>query len=136
MKHATRNVYEAIDRVFGEVLHQVGQDSTAIVVSNMGLQEDYPNLELTQAFCRQLGYHRMRKYSNSEPVAPRLIRRMIPQSWQRAISDRLPDDFHGRMLTKEWFGGTNWCATTVFPIPSYFLGFLHGIFAVGSHRAS
>jgi predicted AlkP superfamily phosphohydrolase/phosphomutase len=49
---------------------------------------------------------------------------MIPQSWQRAISDRLPDGFHGRMLTREWFGGTDWPATTLFPIPSYFLGLL------------
>ena len=55
---------------------------------------------------------------------PRLIRRMIPQSWQRAISEALPDNFHGRMLTREWFGGTDWSSTTVFPIPSYFLGFL------------
>ena len=124
LTHATRDVYRAIDKVFGEVLHQAGQDSTAIVVSNMGLQEDYPNLELTQAFCRQLGYHRVRKQSGTDSVVPRLIRRMIPQSWQRAISDRLPDGFHGRMLTREWFGGTDWSSTTVFPIPSYFLGFL------------
>ena len=54
LKHATRDVYQAIDRAFGEVLQQAGQDSAAIVVSNMGLQEDYPNLELTRAFCRQL----------------------------------------------------------------------------------
>jgi predicted AlkP superfamily phosphohydrolase/phosphomutase len=124
LRHALRDVYQAIDSVFGEVLHEGGQDSTALVMSNMGLQEDYPNLELTRAFCRQLGYHRMRKHASSEAVAPRLLRRMIPQSWQRAISDRLPDGFHARMLTKEWFGGTDWSATTVFPIPSYFLGFL------------
>jgi predicted AlkP superfamily phosphohydrolase/phosphomutase len=124
LAHATRDVYQAIDQVFGELLDQLGQDSTAIVVSNMGLQEDYPNLELTRAFCRQLGYHQMQRPSGSEPAAPRLMRRMIPQSWQRAISDRLPDGFHGRMLTREWLGGTDWSATTVFPIPSYFLGLL------------
>lgn len=124
LKHATRDVYQAIDHMFGRVLDQLGQDSTAIVVSNMGIQEDYPNLELTRAFCRQLGYHRMQQPAGSEPVAPRLVRRMIPQSWQRAISDRLPDGFHGRMLTREWFGGTDWPATTLFPIPSYFLGLL------------
>jgi predicted AlkP superfamily phosphohydrolase/phosphomutase len=49
---------------------------------------------------------------------------MIPQTWQRAISDRLPDAFHGRMLSREWLGGTDWSSTTVFPIPAYFLGFL------------
>src|SRR5262249_26367301 len=90
----------------------------------MGLQEDYPTLELTRAFCRQLGYHRMRKQSGTDSVAPRLIRRMIPQSWQRAMSDRLPDGFHGRILTREWFGGTDWSSTTVFPVPAFFLGFL------------
>ena len=36
----------------------------------------------------------------------------------------LPDAFHGRMLSREWLGGTDWTSTTVFPIPSYFLGFL------------
>lgn len=124
LTHATRDVYQAIDKAFGDLLDQLGEDSTAIIVSNMGLQEDYPNLELTRAFCRELGYHRMQRSPGSEPAAPRLIRRMLPQSWQRAISDRLPDRFRGRMLTREWLGGTDWSATTVFPIPSYFLGFL------------
>ena len=36
----------------------------------------------------------------------------------------LPDAVHGRMLSREWLGGTDWSSTTVFPIPSYFLGFL------------
>ena len=124
LTHATRDVYQAIDRVFGDLLTRLPQDSTVVVVSNMGLQEDYPNLELTQAFCRQLGYHRMRQHVDLWPGIPRLARRMIPQIWQRAISDRLPDAFHGRMLSREWLGGTDWSSTTVFPIPSYFLGFL------------
>jgi predicted AlkP superfamily phosphohydrolase/phosphomutase len=124
LTHATRDVYQAIDRVFGDLLERLPQDSTAAVVSNMGLQEDYPNLELTQAFCRQLGYHRMRPRVDSRPAIPRLARRMIPQSWQRTISSMLPDAFHAQMLSREWLGGTDWSATTVFPIPSYFLGFL------------
>ena len=124
LTHATRDVYQAIDRVFGDLLARLPQDSTAVVVSNMGLQEDYPNLELTQAFCRHLGYHRMQQKVKSWPAISQLVRRMIPQTWQRAISDMLPDDFHGRMLSREWFGGTDWSSTTVFPIPAYFLGFL------------
>ena len=124
LTHATRDVYQAIDRVFGDLLEQLPKNSTVVVVSNMGLQEDYPNLELTQAFCRQLGYHRMHQHSNSWPGIPRLARRIIPQSWQQAISSMLPDAFHGRMLSREWLGGTDWSATTVFPIPAYFLGFL------------
>lgn len=124
LTHATRTVYQAIDRVFGDLLKRLPQNSTAVVISNMGLQEDYPNLELTQAFCRQLGYHRMRQHVNSWPAIPRLARHMIPQTWQRAISERLPDGFHARMLSREWYGGTDWSSTTVFPIPAYFLGFL------------
>ena len=124
LTNALRDVYQAIDRVFGDLLEQLPQDSTAVVVSNMGIQEDYPNLELTQAFCRQLGYHRMQPRAHSRSSITRLARRAIPQSWQQAISSRLPDDFHGRMLSREWFGGTDWASTTVFPIPSYFLGFL------------
>jgi len=124
LTHATQDVYQAIDRVFGDLLGQLPQDSTVVVVSNMGLQEDYPTLELTQAFCRQLGYHSMQQNLDSWPTIPRLARRMIPQTWQRAISGMLPDAFHGRMLSREWFGGTDWSSTTVFPIPSYFQGFL------------
>ena len=124
LTHATRDVYQAIDRVFDDLLKRLPQDSTAVVVSNMGLQEDYPNLELTQAFCRQLGYHRMQQKVKSWPAISHLARRMIPQTWQRTISCMLPDAFHGRMLSREWFGGTDWSSTTVFPIPAYFLGFL------------
>lgn len=124
LTHATRDVYRAIDRVFGDLLKQLPQDSTAVVVSNMGLQEDYPSLELTRAFCRQLGYHRMQPHMDSRSAIPRLARRMMPQSWQRAVSSMLPDAVHGRMLSREWLGGTDWSSTTVFPIPSYFLGFL------------
>lgn len=124
LSHAIREVYQAIDRVFGDLLERLPQDSMVIVLSNMGIQEDYPNLELTQAFCRQLGYHRMNRGSGSSPAIHRLARRAIPQSWQRAISSMLPDDLHGRMLSREWFGGTDWSSTTVFPIPAYFLGFL------------
>jgi len=124
LTHATRDVYQAIDRVFGDLLNGLPKDSTVVVVSNMGLQEDYPNLELTQAFCRQLGYHQMQQNLDSWSTIPRLARRMIPQSWQRAISGMLPEAFHGRMLSREWLGGTDWSSTTVFPIPSYFLGFL------------
>lgn len=124
LTNATRDVYQAIDKVFGGLLDQLPENSTAVVVSNMGVQEDYPNLELTQAFCRQLGYHRKQKHSKLWPAIPRLARHMIPLSSQRAISDILPDAFHGRMLTREWLGGTDWAATTVFPVPAYFLGFL------------
>lgn len=124
LTHATRDVYQAIDRAFGDLLQRLPQDSTVVVVSNMGLQEDYPTLDLTQGFCRQLGYHRMRQNVDPWPAIPRLVRRMIPQTWQRTISGMLPDDFRGRMLTREWFGGTDWSSTTMFPIPSYFLGFL------------
>jgi predicted AlkP superfamily phosphohydrolase/phosphomutase len=124
LTHATRDVYQAIDRVFGDLLQRLPQDSTVVVVSNMGLQEDYPNLELTQAFCRRLGYHRMQKNLASWSAIPRLARRLIPPAWQRAISGMLPDGFHGQMLSREWLGGTDWSSTTVFPIPAYFLGFL------------
>jgi predicted AlkP superfamily phosphohydrolase/phosphomutase len=124
LTHATRDVYQAIDRVFGDLLRRLPKNSTAVVVSNMGLQEDYPNFELTQAFCRQLGYHQIQQHLNSWHAIPRLARRMIPQSWQRAISCRLPDAFHARMLTREWLGNTDWSSTTLFPVPAYFLGFL------------
>ncbi len=124
LTHATRDVYQAIDRAFGDLLKNFNQDCTVVVLSNMGVQEDYPNLELTQAFCRQLGYHQIQSRSSSWSSLSRVIRCVIPQSWQRGISERLPDRFHGRMLSREWLGGTDWSTTTVFPIPAYFLGFL------------
>ena len=124
LAQATRDVYQAIDRAFGVLLEQLGEDTTVIVLSNMGVQEDYPNMELTRSFCRELGYHRLSPSAGSQAAGPRLLRRLIPNTWQKAISDRLPDRFHGRMLTREWYGGTDWSSTTVFPIPSYFLGFL------------
>lgn len=124
LTHATRDVYQAIDKSIGDLLERLPKNSRVIIISNMGLQEDHPNLELTQAFCRQLGYHRMQQNMRSGYPITRLARHMIPQSWQRGISGWLPRDFRARMLFQEWLGGTDWLSTTVFPVPNYFLGFL------------
>jgi predicted AlkP superfamily phosphohydrolase/phosphomutase len=124
LRDATRDVYQAIDREFGELLARMPPDTTVVVVSNMGLQEDYPNLELTQAFCRELGYHRLQAGSSPWAALANLARRAIPAGWQRTVAGVLPDGFHARMLSREWLGGTDWSKTTVFPITAYFLGLL------------
>jgi predicted AlkP superfamily phosphohydrolase/phosphomutase len=141
LTQATRDVYHAIDSVLGDLLARLPRGTTAIVLSNMGVQEDYPNLELTMEFCRRLGYHRVDPRRHPWSPLARLARRVIPQDWQRAISNRLPDHLHGQMLSREWLGGTDWSATTVFPIPAYYLGHLrvnlrgrepHGIIEPGA----
>lgn len=122
LSNATRDVYQAIDNAFARVLAQLPEESNVVVTSNMGLQADYPSMELTQEFCRQLGYLRQQPAAGSKVT--RFARQVIPTAWQRTISNALPDQFRGKMLSGEWLGGVDWSSSTLFPIPSYFLGFL------------
>lgn len=124
LHNATRRIYQAIDAAYGEISKQLPANTAHVVLSNMGVQEDYPNFELTQDFCKQLGYHCLSSNETPWTHFARLLRRSIPQTLQKKISDLVPDGVRGRLLSTEWLGGTDWSKTTVFPIPSYYLGFL------------
>lgn len=124
LTHAIRNVYQAIDRQIGLLLRELPERSNVFVVSQVGIQDDYPNQRLLEAFCRQLGYQVPAEPAafSLEPLA--LARRALPEAWRIALSRYLPRQTRERLLADQFRSGTNWSRTTAFPIPAFYTGFL------------
>lgn len=121
---AIREVYRSIDRQMGLLLDELPAESNVFVVSNVGLQEDYPTRKLLEAFCRQLGYQ-VPVESSSHRLGPLAwARGVMPESWRLAASTRLPRRIRERLLAEQFREGTNWLETTAFPITSLYTGFL------------
>jgi predicted AlkP superfamily phosphohydrolase/phosphomutase len=121
LTHAVRDIYAAIDREMGLLLAHGLADANVIVVSSVGMKDQYPMGGLTEAFCRQLGYQ------VSPPFSPSLMgyaRRLVPERWRVAVSRHFSRETRERLLADQFRGGTDWSKTTAFAIPSSHNGFL------------
>jgi predicted AlkP superfamily phosphohydrolase/phosphomutase len=120
---AIRDVYQAIDRQMGRLLAQL-PEANVVVVSSVGMENDYPTVGLMEAFCRQLGYQDSPKSTplSLKPMA--LLRRMVPAAWRIALSRHLPRDTRERLLASQFRDSTNWKNTTAFAIPSFYTSFV------------
>jgi predicted AlkP superfamily phosphohydrolase/phosphomutase len=122
--HATRDVYQAIDREMGLLLAQMPPTTNVFVVSSIGLADHYPTGALMEAFCRQLGYQAQPE-SNASPFQPTaLARRMLPEAWRIALSRGLSREARERLFAQQFCVSANWKKTTAFAIPSIYTGFL------------
>ncbi|MBA2450114.1 MAG: hypothetical protein H0V51_19015, partial [Chloroflexi bacterium] len=82
---------------------------------------------LTEAFCRQFGYHaapRQDRPSKTRPTPLDLVRRLLPKSWRVALSHHLPWTAQERLLSEELARSTDWARTTAFTIPSLYTGYI------------
>ncbi len=96
LANAIRDTYEAVDRELGLLLEQL-PGSNVVVLSGMGMKSDYPATGLIEAFCHRLGYQAA--VAGAGGVDARsLARRVLPESWRIAISERLPRDAQERAL--------------------------------------
>lgn len=124
LTHAIREVYRAIDREMGLLLPQLPNNSNIVIVSSVGMEDDYPITGLTEAFLRQLGYQASLE-SNSFSFKPiDLVRRMVPESWRIALSRHLPREKREHLLADQFRRNTNWLKTTAFAIPSPYTSFI------------
>jgi len=124
LTRAIRKVYQAIDRQIGLLLTELPERSNVFIVSQVGIQDDYPNLRLLEAFCRQLGYQ---VPAESAPLSLRplaLARRIIPEAWRISLSRHLPRQTRERLLADQFRSSTNWRRTSAFPIPAFYTGFI------------
>lgn len=124
LANAIRDIYQAIDAQLGQLLEVVPDASNVFVLSNVGLHEEYPSRNLLGAFCRELGYHAAARSSGNGHDALTRVRRKIPRSWRMAVKGRLPKPILQRAQAAKLHAGTDWGRTTVFPIPSFYTGFL------------
>ncbi len=124
LTHAIRDVYQAIDAEFGALLTQLPDEASVVVASSVGMEDYYPTVGLTEAFCRQLGYQASPEPAPLSLHPLSLVRRVLPASWRVALSRFLPRDTRERLLADQFRSGTNWQKTTAFAIPAFYNGLI------------
>jgi len=121
---AVRSVYAGIDAAVADVLDAVANDADVVVLSNMGLARDHPNRELTEAFCTQLGYRTPAVSSGIATQAIDVVRKALPGAARRRLIRSLPRATAERLFASRFREATDWSRTTLFAIPSFYVGFL------------
>jgi predicted AlkP superfamily phosphohydrolase/phosphomutase len=124
LRNAIRSVYEAVDREFGLLLDRLGEGADVVVFSLFGMQDQYPTEEMNEALCRALGYQFRREGGGGRTRPIDIARRIIPESWRVAMSQRLPGRRQEALLADLFANGTDWGRTTAFSLPSLYTGFI------------
>ncbi|HLB46332.1 MAG TPA: alkaline phosphatase family protein [Anaerolineales bacterium] len=122
--HATRDIYESIDRQMGLLLAQLPREANVFILSSVGMEDDYPTTGLIEAFCRQLGYQAPPESQGISPRPIDLVRRVVPEAWRIALSRHLPREKREGLLADQFRNSTNWHKTTAFAIPTSYTSFV------------
>lgn len=124
LTHAIRHIYQAIDREIGLVLAQLPPQTNIVIVSSVGMEDDYPTTGLIEVFCQQLGYQ-VSAQPQGIPLKPLdVARRVVPESWRVALSSYLSRERRERLLAEQFRQGTDWNKTTAFAIPTHYTSFI------------
>ncbi|MBC7790578.1 MAG: alkaline phosphatase family protein [Anaerolineae bacterium] len=124
MANAIRDIYVAIDAQIATLLPLLPENANIVVVSSVGLRDQYPMHGLSESFCRQLGYQAA-PHSAERPV--QLIdgvRRIVPESWRVAVSRHFPRAVRERIVANQFRHGTDWSSTTAYALPSSYTSHL------------
>ncbi len=124
LTHGIRDIYQAIDRQIGLLLQQLPDNVNLVIVSSVGLTDQYPTEGLIEDFCRKLGYQASPDPSLMPTTPLSLVRKLIPEAWRVMLSRYLPRDTKERLLAEQFRSRTNWGKTTAFAIPSAYMSFL------------
>jgi len=124
LTHAIRDIYQAIDQQIGLLVKGLPNTTNIFFVSSVGMEDDYPTINLIESFCRRLGYQAPPE-PKPFPLQPLpLFRRIVPESWRIALSRHLPRETRERLLADQFRRSTNWGKTKAFAIPSYYTSFV------------
>jgi predicted AlkP superfamily phosphohydrolase/phosphomutase len=124
LAHATRTIFEAIDREMGTILGAVPENANVVLVSSTGLHDIYPTDGLIESFCRSLGYQ-ARPTGGRATVGPLdLVRRAVPERLRVAVSRHFSREARERLLSEGFRFATDWSRTRAFAIPGSFVSFV------------
>ncbi len=124
LTNAIRDVYQAIDRELGLLLAQLPDSANVVIVSSVGMEDDYPTTGLMEAFCRQLGYQATPEAGAISFRPMDLARRLLPRTWRVALSRHLSWAQREGLLAEAFRNGTDWSTTTAFAIPALYTSFV------------
>ena len=123
LTHAIRDLYVETDREIGRLLEAIG-DANVVVLSSVGLRDQYPMTGISDAFFRQLGYQAAPPPSAGWPRPIDLARRLLPERVRVALSQRLSREQREGLLADQFRTRTDWTRTTAFAIPSAYATFV------------
>jgi predicted AlkP superfamily phosphohydrolase/phosphomutase len=123
LTNAIRDIYKAIDAEIGLILKQLDNPNISIV-SSVGIEDDFPNAALGEAFCRLLGYQAspVRGPNSFSPI--NIARSLLPESVRVALSRRMSREQRERLLSDQFRSGTDWSRTTAFSLPVSYTSFI------------
>ncbi len=121
LEHATREIYQALDKEFATLMSMLPDNTNVVIVSEIGIQADFPSQKLTEDFCIKLGY----QVANTKSLNPMTIaRRLVPERWRVAVSKNFPKSTREQLYTEQYRTKTDWSKTTAFSIPAFYTGML------------
>lgn len=124
LANGIREVYRAIDRELGLLIERLPADTNVLVVSSVGMQDDFPTTGLIEDFCRQFGYQRAPTATAGRGRPIDWVRRLVPETWRLAVSRRLSREARERLLADQFRAGTDWSRTEAFSLPSAYTSFV------------
>lgn len=124
MTHAIRDIYIAIDRQLAELLPLLPPDTNIVLVSSVGLRDQYPMHGLSESFCRQLGYQGTPQSTERPLSLMDRLRRMVPEQWRVAVSRHFSRAMRERIVANQFRHGTDWSRTTAYALPSTYTSHL------------
>ncbi|MEO0556887.1 MAG: alkaline phosphatase family protein [Bacteroidota bacterium] len=123
LTHAIRDLYAATDLELAKLLDAIGE-ANVVVLSSVGLRDQYPMTGISEAFFHQLGYQAAPEPSGGWPRPIDVARRLLPERIRIALSQRLSRDQREALLADQFRTGTDWSRTTAFSIPSAYATFV------------
>ncbi len=123
LTNAIRDVYKAIDTEIGLILKQLDNPNICIL-SSVGMEDDYPNAALGEAFCRQLGFQASPEGGSYSLRPIDIARRLLPETARIWLSKRMSREKREQLVSDQFRNGTDWGRTTAFSIPVSYTSFI------------
>lgn len=124
LTHAIREVYQAVDRELGRLLGELPKEANVVLVSSVGMADDYPFTGISEQFFRKLGYQAKPPPAGLSLRPMALARRVLPESLRVALSRNLSRRKREQLLAQQFRSGTDWAHTTAFAMPSAYTTFV------------
>jgi len=122
---AVEKVYRAVDRELGEMIAMAGPQTRVIVTAAHGMAPLYHASWNLSEILGLLGYGRKAAGNvtsadaRAATINPwRILKIIIPSSWQYRIKARLPQRIQDRLLFLWYAGSRNWATSRAFAIPN------------------
>lgn len=123
LTHAIRDVYKAIDKEIGAILERF-ENPNICIVSSVGMEDDYPNAALAEAFLKRFGYQVSPAPGKVSLRPIDIARRLLPEQLRVALTRRMPREKREALVSDLFSRGTDWSRTRAFAIPVSYTSFI------------